>query len=145
VVDGPKVQEVDSFVGTCTCPVLNTSSAPCQHQLAVLVRFGKHTFLNPAAEKLPSTSSKICLYEIATGNKIVLPENWTDSECAFISNTNKSDDFSATLNKIKMKVGKNSAFFQEAVTQFCKTCENMNEAQIASALANFGSNDSTEK
>ncbi|KAF4524022.1 hypothetical protein B566_EDAN006317 [Ephemera danica] len=70
--------DVDVGVGTCSCSVGTTSGAPCKHQYAIAVHFGTHTLLPPTSYSNPGcpTSAKICLYQIATGRRVDLPDEW---------------------------------------------------------------------
>lgn len=136
VVDGSKHQDVDALFGCCTCPVLNTSNAPCHHQLAVLLHFGRHAFENKSVKSHTNSVGKISLYEIATGCKIDVPKQWFnvkneyDSLCREPSEniqSNVVDTFDSICMKMRQIVHKSPETFVNAVNSLDNTMNNTME------------------
>jgi hypothetical protein len=144
VVDGTKHQDVDALVGCCSCPVLNTSNAPCHHQLAVLLHFGRNAFENKSVKSHTNPVGKMSMYEIATGCKVELPKHWfdikNDSPC-HKPNENIDGDVVETFDSVCLKMRQiirtSPETYANAVNSLDNAMNNTNEVDFTKLFHKF--------
>lgn len=150
MVDGTKHQDVDTLVGCCSCPVLNTSNAPCHHQLAVLLNFGRHAFENKSVKSHVNPVGKMALYEIATGCKVDLPKRWFSSDNELDTSSDKPiidnekcdvlETFDSICSKMKQLIQNSPETFSNVVCNLDKVLNNISEVELIKNIESFSKN-----